>query len=352
MKEIDKSKPVAVTGGTGYLASWIIKHLLDRGMSVKASVRSLSDNSKYDHLMKLNGASEGRLQLFEADLLKDGSFDDLIKECELVIHTASPFKIAGVKNYLKEVIEPALEGTKNVLSSVNRTSSVKRVVLTASVASIYGDAADLIDNPKGIFTSDDWNTTSTLKHQPYSYSKTVAEREAWKIANAQNRWDLVTIHPGFVLGPSLTNRKDSTSIDFMMSFMKGRFKMGAPDLWFGIVDVRDVSLLHVLAGLTPDAKGRYIAVDESYSMVRIAEIIISEFGKKYPVSARKLPNMLFYIFGPLMGFSLKFVNRNIGYPLKFDNSRGKNELGISYKKINQTLSDHFEQIERDGLIGN
>jgi len=66
----------------------------------------------------------------------------------------------------------------------------------------------------------------------------------------------------------------------------------------------------------------------------------------------KLPNMLFYIFGPLMGFSLKFVNRNIGYPLKFDNSRGKNELGISYKKINQTLSDHFEQIERDGLIGN
>ena len=350
MKEIDKAKPVAVTGGSGYLASWIIKHLLDRGITVKTTVRNLKDASKYDHLMKLQGAAEGRLLLFEADLLKEGSFDDVIKNCELVIHAASPFKIAGVKNYLKDVIEPALEGTKNVLSSVNRTGSVKRVVLTASVASIHGDAADILDNPKGMFTSDDWNNTSTIKHQPYSYSKTVAEREAWKIVNAQERWDLVTIHPGFVLGPSLTPRKDSTSIDFVMSFMKGRFRMGAPDLWLGIVDVRDASLLHVIAGLTPIANRRYIAVEASYSMVQIAEKIVSVFGKRYPVSSKKLPGVLFNIFGPLMGFSLKFVRRNIGFPIKFDNSRSINELGMVYRPLTETITDQIEQIERDRLM--
>ena len=290
------------------------------------------------------------MQLFEADLLKEGSFDDVIKDCELVIHAASPFKISGVKDYLKEVIDPAVKGTKNVLSSVNRTISVKRVVLTASMASIHGDAAEILNTKKGVFTSDDWNTTSTIKHQPYSYSKTIAEKEAWKIANAQERWDLVTIHPGFVLGPSLTNRKDSTSIDFMISFMKGRFKMGAPDIWFGIVDVRDASLLHLLVGLTPGANGRYIAVGESYSMVQIAEKLESVFGKKYPVSAKKLPEILFYIFGPLMGFSLKYVRRNIGYPIKVDNSRSINELGMKYRPLAETLSDQVEQIERDGLI--
>ena len=349
MKDIDKSKPVAVTGGTGYLASWIVKHLLDRGMTVKTSVRNLKESSKFDHLMKIQGAVEGRLQIIEADLLSDGSYDEVVKDCELVIHAASPFKIAGVKDYLKDVIEPALEGTKNVLGSVNRASSVRRVILTASAATIYGDAADISEKADGIFTGADWNTTSTAKHQPYSFSKTIAEKQAWMIAGSQSRWDLVTIHPGFVLGPSLTNRKDSTSIDFMLSFMNGRFKMGAPDLWFGIVDVRDAALLHVLAGITPNASGRYIAVGESYSMVQLAEIIVSEFGKQYPVSARKLPNALFYIFGPLMGFSLKFVSRNIGYPLKFDNTRTVKELGMNFRKVNETLKDHILQIEKDGL---
>ena len=46
-------------------------------------------------------------------------------------------------------------------------------------------------------------------HQPYTYSKIVAERAAWEIAGAQDRWDLVVINPGFVLGPSLTTASNS-----------------------------------------------------------------------------------------------------------------------------------------------
>jgi nucleoside-diphosphate-sugar epimerase len=349
MTEIDLAKPVAVTGGTGYLASWIIKHLLDRGMNVRTSVRDICDESKYSHLQKLKG-SKTKLKIFEADLNKPGSFDKLVNECELVIHTASPFKVEGVSNFNDEVIGPAVEGTKNVFASVNRNPSVKKVVLTASMASIYGDAAEILDKPGKIFTSDDWNTSSNMKHQPYAYSKTITELEAWEIANFQERWDLVTIHPGFILGPSLTKRTDSTSIDFMMSFMKGRFRLGVPDLWYGIVDVRDASLMHVLAGLNPVAKGRYIAVQGTYSIVHLAEKLIARYGTRYSVSAKKLPKILFFLAGPFIGYSIRFVKRNVGIPIKIDNSLSIKDLGMVFRPVDATLSDQVEQIELDGLI--
>ncbi len=350
MKEIDRSRPVAVTGGTGYIASWIVKDLLDRGINVRISVRNLSEQAKFQHLLKLAGHSGGNLTVVEGDLLKPGSFDDLVRDCELVIHTASPFKIAGVKNYRKEVIEPALEGTRNILGSVNRTGSVKRVVLTASAASIYGDACDILKTRNRIFTPEDWNITSTEEHQPYSYSKTVAEKEAWKIFNEQKRWDLVTIHPGFVLGPSLTPRTDSTSIDFVRSVMKGQFRFGAPDLWFGTVDVRDVAALHVEAGFKESATGRYIAINESYSIVQMASVIKNKIGNEYPVSTSVLPGFLMYITGPFMGFSIKFVRKNLGYPVSFDNSRTIKDFNFRFRPIEETFRDHFEQIKRDKLL--
>lgn len=46
MKEIDRSKPVLVTGGGGYIASWIIQYLLEDGISVRATVRDKLDSKK------------------------------------------------------------------------------------------------------------------------------------------------------------------------------------------------------------------------------------------------------------------------------------------------------------------
>ena len=210
MEIIDRTKPILVTGGTGYLASWIVKQLLDEGHDVRTTVRNLAQKEKFAHLTALAVKSKGTLQFFEADLLKKGSFLEAMKDCELVIHTASPFIISGVKNAQKELIEPALEGTRNVLNSVNSTESVRRVVLTSSVAAVYGDAADQSSTENDIFTEEHWNFSSSVDHQPYSYSKTLAEKLAWELAGKQNRWDLLTINPGFIMGPSLSKRTDST----------------------------------------------------------------------------------------------------------------------------------------------
>ena len=350
MKEINQQKPILVTGGTGYIASWIIKYLLEKGFDVRATVRDKSNSDKYKHLSDIAENSTGKLTIFEADLLKMGSFEEAMKDCELVFHTASPFKIAGIKNAQKELIEPALEGTRNVLNSAKENSSVKRIVLTASVVSMHGDAADMKETENGIFTDKDWNTTSSEAHKPYSYSKVLAEKEAWKITETQNQFDLVTVHPGFVLGPSLTKRRDSASIDFMISMLNGKYKTGVPDLTLGIVDIRDLANVHIAAAFNPKAEGRYIATAGSANMLELASYLKKKYSTKYKIPKMQLPKIMLYLFGPMQGFSWKYIKLNMGLPLKFDNSKGINELDISYRPMEETILDHAEQIIRDGLV--
>ncbi len=331
------------------MASWIIKLLLEKGQNVKATVRDKSNAGKVGHLLKMGEEYSGKLELFEANLLQSGSFEDAMMDCELVIHNASPFKLWGVKDPQKELINPALEGTRNVLHTANKTQSVKRIVLTSSIAAIFGDAKDITDTPNGIFTENEWNITSSLNHAPYSYSKTLAEREAWKIAEEQNQWDLIVINPGFVFGPSLTDRIDSTSIDFMLSMINGKYKSGVPDLYFGIVDVRDVAKAHIIAGTKPSVNGRHILVADTISFIEMANILKKEHGK-YPLPKGKIPKFLVYLVGPLQGLSWKYTNLNVGIPTKFDNSYSKKDLGIEYTPIEKTLNDHVEQIIKSGLL--
>jgi len=104
MKEIDKTKPILVTGGTGYLASWIIKMLLEDGIDVHATVRDSSNTAKIEHLTTLANQSSATLKLFDADLLKKGSFEEAMGDCELVFHTASPFIISDIKNPIPSLL--------------------------------------------------------------------------------------------------------------------------------------------------------------------------------------------------------------------------------------------------------
>lgn len=350
MREIDKSKPVLVTGGSGYVASWIIKMLLEDGINVNATVRDPSSSEKVDHLTALAKASAGQLKLFKSDLLDIGSFDESMRDCELVIHTASPFFITGIKNPEEELIRPAKDGTRNVLESAKRTPTVKRVVLTSSVAAIYGDNADIALTPGGVFTEKEWNTTSSAEHNPYQYSKTITEKEAWAIAKEQDQWDLLTINPGWIFGPSVSKRKDSMSIGTMIQFGDGTYKMGVPELWHGIVDVRDVAVSHIKAGYAPEASWRHIIVSGETTLLDMANMLRKHFGDDYPFPRRQVPKFLFWLIAPMRGFSRKYANRNTGIQIRFDNSYSKTDLSMSYIPIEQTVKEHFQQILDDGLV--
>jgi len=350
MRKIDKSKPVLVTGGSGYVASWIIKMLLEDGINVNATVRDPSSSQKVDHLVAMAKASAGQLKLFKSDLLDIGSFDEPMRGCELVIHTASPFFVTGIDNPEEELIRPAKDGTRNVLESAKRTPTVKRVVLTSSVVAIYGDNADITLAPAGIFTEKEWNTTSSAEHQPYPYSKTIAEKEAWAIAKEQDQWDLLTINPGWILGPSVSKRKDSMSIGTMIKFGNGTYKMGVPELWNGIVDVRDVAAAHIKAGYSPEASGRHIIVSGVATLLEFANILRKHFGDDYPFPRKQVPKFLFWLIAPMHGFTRKYASRNAGIQIKLDNSYSKTDLSMSYIPIEQTVKEHFQQLLDDGLL--
>ena len=147
MTTIDKNKPVLVTGANGYVASWLVKKLLEDGITVHAAVRNPNNERKIAHLKVAAEGTPGEIRFFAADLLKKGSYQEAMEGCELVYHTASPF-VTDVKDAQKELIEPAENGTANILETANQVSSVKRVVVTSSCAAIYTDAIDTVNAPE------------------------------------------------------------------------------------------------------------------------------------------------------------------------------------------------------------
>ncbi|MEM6991025.1 MAG: NAD-dependent epimerase/dehydratase family protein [Myxococcota bacterium] len=336
--------PVAVTGGTGYVASWVIQELLSRGATVHATVRDPTKVERVAYLNEMADASAGTLVLYAADLLQDGAFADALQGCEIVIHTASPFLYGKIKDPQRQLVDPALKGTRNVLTQVNETESVRRVVLTSSVVAIYGDVGDCADRG-GTLTEADWNETSSLDHNPYPYSKTVAEREAWKIAEAQDRWTLAVINPGFVMGPSLPpTRRDGASMKFMRDTIDGTLRFGTLDHQSGWVDVRDVAKAHVEAAVRDDAEGRHILSAQTASFYDAGQIIKAKLGDRVKVPPRTISKIGSYIAGPFNGFSMKYIARNVGHPLAFDNTRSKERLGIEYRPLAETLVEHATQI--------
>ena len=351
MTDLDSSNPVLVTGATGYVAGWLVERLLDRGFAVRAAVRDPSNPEKLRYLNQLAEKSPGHLEYFKSDLLNEGSYAEAMLGCELVFHTASPFTL-DVDNPQKDLIEPALKGTRNVLEQANRTPSVQRVVVTSSCAAIYGDNADLKSTGRERFTEEDWNSTSSPTHQPYSYSKTVAEREAWKIAKAQNRWDLVTINPSLVLGPGINPFATSESFRLIKALADGTMKSGVPNFGIGVVDVRDVAEAHLRAGTTPAANGRYIVSAHDTDFPAMASILRDRFGDSFPFPRKTLPKWLVWLVGPVLDKSLsrKTVSRNVDHPFRADNSKSIRDLGLSYRPLETSLTEMFQQMIDHGVL--
>jgi len=349
MKLINKEKPVLVTGATGYVAGWIVKKLLVEGFTVHATVRDPQNIDKVKYLHAIAAQASGTLKLFKADLLEAGSFDEAMNDCELVFHTASPF-INKVKDPQRDLVDPALIGTKNVLNAVNKTLSVQRVVLTSSCVAIIGDAIDCEAFPNGLATEAFWNTTSTVDHQPYNYSKVLAERAAWEINKKQDRWDLVTINPSLVIGPGLNAFATSESFNIVKQIGDGSMKFGIPEFYIGVIDVRDLAEAHFKAGFTAQAQGRHIISAENTSLLTLAGILKKKYGTAYGFPTRHLPKALVWLAAPLAGFKRKMIARNVGHQWKVDNTKSIKELGVHYRPIDVSIIDMFQQLVDNGIV--
>ncbi|XP_072997949.1 phenylacetaldehyde reductase-like isoform X2 [Typha latifolia] len=260
-------KVVCVTGASGYIASWLVKFLLQRGYIVRASVRDTADPKKTEHLRALDGAEE-RLQLFQADLLKEGSFDDVVEGCEGVFHTASPVHFV-VHDPQADLIDPAVKGTLNVLASCAKTSSVKRVVITSSMSAVTQNGKPKTLN---VVVDETWFSIAEIYKQSkmwYGLSKTLAEEAAWKFSK-DNAVDMVSINPSMVIGPLLQPTLNSSVVD-ILNLINGSSTF--PNITFGWVNVQDVAMAHILAYEVPSATGRYCVVERVLHYSELVKII-------------------------------------------------------------------------------
>lgn len=340
---------ILVTGGTGYIGSWVCKYLLDKGYRVRLSIRDKSKKNKYQHLLDIENETEGKLELWEADLLTEGAFDKPAEGCSAIIHIASPFTLR-FKDAQKELIDPALKGTRNVLRGAANSTTVKKVILTSSVAAVHGDNIDMKELGLDEFTEEHFNYSSSVNHQPYSYSKVLAEKEAWAISKNQSKWTLVVINPSFVLGPSLTMASSSESLNFMKEMLTGKYHMGAPNLMFGFVDVRDVAKAHILALESNTAKGRHILAERTENVFNFSQLIKRIYGNKYKLPLMKTPKFMLYFVGWMFGLKPKFISRNIAYDIKLNASKSREKLKLDYTPLQQTIKDMVTQMQNSKII--
>ncbi|KAK4441448.1 Cinnamoyl-CoA reductase 1 [Sesamum alatum] len=261
-------KTVCVTGASGYIASWLVKFLLQRGYTVKASVRDPNDPKKTQHLLSLDGAKE-RLHLLKANLLEEGSFDSVVEGCDGVFHTASPFYHA-VTDPQAELIDPALKGTLNVLGSCAKTPSVKRVVLTSSVAAVAYNGKPL--TPEVVVDESWWSNPDVCRkmQQWYVLSKTLAEDAAWKFVKEKGI-DMVVINPAMVIGPLLQPTLNTSSAAILNLINAGGETY--PNSTFGWINVKDVANAHILAFENSSANGRYCLVERVAHFSEIVKIL-------------------------------------------------------------------------------
>jgi len=333
------STKVCVTGASGFIAAHIVKQLLDAGYHVKATVRS--EASRYPYLTSLDGAAE-RLEFAQASLQDNGAFDDIVADCDVVMHTASPY-IVNVKDPQKDLVDPAVHGTTNVLESCAKSARVKRVVLTSSMAAITDEASN-----ETTFSETNWNTKSDLKRNPYYYSKTLAERSAWDfIEKKKPGFDLVVINPFMVIGPSLGPGLNESNKIFA-DIMSGAYPTLMSVTW-GIVDVRDVAKAHVLAMETSNASGRYLVSNETMTMTQVVKHLNSIGYSHY-----KLPKInLATPFGDkvmkLLSYtqpkgSGSYMRSHIGKDMRYDNSKVKQELGIEFIPAKESIKAAVEDL--------
>ncbi|OMP02585.1 putative cinnamoyl-CoA reductase [Corchorus olitorius] len=267
-----------VTGGTGFIAAYLVKALLDKGYLVRTTVRDPGDEGKVGFLKELKGAKE-RLKIMKADLMEEGSFDEAIHGVDGVFHTASPVLVPYDNNIQATLIDPCIKGTLNVLASCSKSSSVKRVVVTSSCSSIRY-RFDVQNKQLSSLNESHWSDPEYCKRYSlfYAYAKTLGEQEAWRVAK-ENGIDLVVVNPSFVVGPLLAPQPTSTLL-MILAIVKG-LKGEYPNTTVGFVHIDDVIAAHILAMEESKASGRLICSSSVAHWSQIIEMLRAKYPS-YP----------------------------------------------------------------------
>jgi nucleoside-diphosphate-sugar epimerase len=350
-----KSGVIAVTGASGFIGSHVVKTLLSRGFTVRAVVRDANDAGKTQFLRDIASElkAETRLSFFSGDLLTPGSYDAAFAGADAVVHTAAVVDLNTGADAYQKIVDPSIKGAENVLASIKKSGTVRRIVHTSSIAAIMR-----VDEPVDTaFTEKDFNTYSTVENgDAYGFAKFRAEQAITDGCKGQS-FDFVAINPSVVLGEVFTKpHTKATPVIVRQALYNATIQTFCANF----VDVRDVALAHVEALVRPDAANKRFILNSDASP-RFLHTIGESIAALYPDYKISLsPNL-----NPWLWWALTWVSMTpvVGsYVLKpaqrmsvdkrffFKNDESKNVLGIKYHTLDEMLKSTVDSLVGRGFV--
>ena len=264
--------PIAVTGASGYIGSWIVRDCAEQGYRVRACVRDANRPDKVDHLLAINDAGvRGEVEIAQGDIFERGSYDDAFDGCCAVIHAGAA--VGYNRETPQEVYDGCFTEVEHVLESARKSGAMRRFVFTSSFAAVGHP------RPEGyVFTEKDWcgdniegyrgrwskDRIPENRDLAYAMAKANAERMLYKAAEEDGGFDAMAILPLHVIGPLMCANHDQgwswqNCIRYMLQGKPYKKSRGGRMLWNN-VDVRDTARAHRLCAESTVAKNssRYI----------------------------------------------------------------------------------------------
>ena len=319
------TKSVLVTGGTGYVAGWVIAELLNRGYAVRTTVRSMN---RAEAVRSAVATDDAPLSFVVADLGADDGWDEAVAGMDYVLHVASPMGGTG------DLVAPARDGTLRVLLAAT-AAGVERVVMTSAANA----ASPSSYTEEGVTDETLWTDPDDPTLIPYRRSKTVAEKAAWDFMAAYDGpTTLTTILPGAVFGP-LLSAGNLGSVTIVQRLLSGAMP-GTPRIGLEVVDVRDLADIHLRAMTSPAAAGeRFLATGEFVWMRDMAATLRSNLGAAGArVPTRDLPDFAVKAFA-LIDKPLRAITVSLGRRNQHSTDKAKRLLGWVPRPAAATVLD-------------
>ncbi len=340
------SRPVLVTGASGFVALHTIIQLLQQGYKVRATLRTLSREGEVRETVAKFVDIKDNLEIVTADLLQDAGWKDAVTGCESILHVASPFPLFA-PTHEDELIVPAVQGTQRVLRAAH-DANIKRVVIVSSMVAVFSGH----NGENRTFNEDDWSLIEN-NIGAYAKSKTLAEREAWNFINGKEnitKLEMVAINPPLILGPIL-NKDFPTSGEMIRVFMLGQVP-GVARLKMSIVDVRDVASALILAMTTPEAAGyRFTIPTATIWYKEIVNILRKRYaGQGYKKIPRiEFPAVLVRLLA-LFDKKIAIVVRDLNWDYDLSNEKAKRILKWSPRSAEEAILSMAESLIEQGFV--
>lgn len=282
---------VVVTGANGFIASHTISVLLQHGFRVLGTVRSAS---KAEIVQKTHARLNPKLvHLLTTGVVEDittaAAYTQLFREHQptAILHMASPFGYSTT-NFERDLMQPAVNGTKAVLYAASKTPSVRRVIHTNSFACVFD--ASLGPRRGYVYTAQDFSPLTYAQGVAapnaavaYRASKAVAEQTAYTFLEEKSpNFDFVSMCPAMVFGPFLNtdfsipetldqlNTSNQLVWDVISAGEESEMPPTKGPVW---IDVRDVAKAHVRALTDPNMAGKRLLLAKGlYCSQEIADL--------------------------------------------------------------------------------